>query len=228
MTAGQRVGWAAGQQAVLEGRLIMLGSRHTGFAIHSNRSVMLSLSHRGVLRLHEGYAYAPDRVLRAIVRFLNPRVPRVLRRAAEREFLAFPADAYTHSPRAERRERARPGDGALLRRLASVHRELNLQHFGGALQEIPIRLSGRMRARLGELVVDCKTGCLVEIAVSRRHLARHPWNEVEHTMLHEMVHQWQAENRLPVDHGPSFRQKAREVGVLPAARRAVSGEAGRR
>jgi hypothetical protein len=38
-------------------------------------------------------------------------------------------------------------------------------------------------------------------------------------MLHEMVHQWQAETGLPVDHGPGFRRKAREVGVLPTARR---------
>jgi FixJ family two-component response regulator len=58
-----------------------------------------------------------------------------------------------------------------------------------------------------------------EIGISRRHLARHSWSEVEHTMLHEMVHQWQAENGYPVDHGPVFRAKAREVGVLPAARR---------
>ena len=27
-------------------------------------------------------------------------------------------------------------------------------------------------------------------------------------MLHEMVHQWQAETGLPVDHGPLFREKA--------------------
>jgi hypothetical protein len=32
-------------------------------------------------------------------------------------------------------------------------------------------------------------------------------------MLHEMVHQWQAEMGLRVDHGPTFRRKAREVGV---------------
>jgi hypothetical protein len=34
-----------------------------------------------------------------------------------------------------------------------------------------------------------------------------------------MVHQWQAETGRSVDHGPCFRAKAREVGVLPAARR---------
>jgi hypothetical protein len=39
--------------------------------------------------------------------------------------------------------------------------------------------------------------------------------------LHEMVHQWQAETGLPVDHGASFRRKAREVGVLPGAKRAL-------
>jgi hypothetical protein len=38
-------------------------------------------------------------------------------------------------------------------------------------------------------------------------------------MLHEMVHQWQAETGLKVDHGPTFREKARDVGVLPRARR---------
>ena len=78
-----------------------------------------------------------------------------------------------------------------------------------------------MRTRLGELAVELRSGRPLEIAISRRHLARHEWSEVEHTMVLEMVHQWQAETGLRVDHGPTFRQKAREVGVLPAARRSV-------
>ena len=54
---------------------------------------MVSLGDRRVLRLHRGYAVAPDRVLRAIVRFLDPRLPaRSERRRAEREFLAFPVE----------------------------------------------------------------------------------------------------------------------------------------
>jgi hypothetical protein len=88
-----------------------------------------------------------------------------------------------------------------------------------------------MRTRLGEVSVDLRTGRPIEIALSRRHLADHPWPEVEHTMLHEMVHQWQAESGFPIDHGATFREKARAVGVLPAARRAVTrtaGPAGRR
>jgi hypothetical protein len=83
-----------------------------------------------------------------------------------------------------------------------------------------------MRTRLGEVSVDLRTGRPIEIALSRRHLAEHPWSEVEHTMLHEMVHQWQAETGRSIDHGHTFRQKAREVGVLPAARRAVARAAG--
>jgi hypothetical protein len=46
---------------------------------------------------------------------------------------------------------------------------------------------------------------------------------VEHTLLHEMVHQWQAETGVPVDHGPTFRRKARQVGVLPGAKRSLRG-----
>ena len=80
-----------------------------------------------------------------------------------------------------------------------------------------------MRTRLGELSVDIRTGRPIEIAISRKHLTRHPWSEVEHTMLHEMVHQWQAETGLRVDHGPTFREKARSVGVLPRARRGAAG-----
>jgi hypothetical protein len=114
----------------------------------------------------------------------------------------------------------------LLHRLEAVHHQLNQEHFGGTLGEIPIRLSGRMRRRLGELSVDIRTGRPVELSVSRRHIARHSWAEVEHTVLHEMVHQWQAETELKVDHGPTFRRKAREVGVLPAAKRTIGKVAG--
>jgi hypothetical protein len=208
---------------VLARRLGALGLRQVAeVRTHRNRTVMVSLNERLLLRLHQGYVFAPDRVLAAIVRFLDPRAPRAERRRAEQVFLAFPVELYAPRPRERPPERPRPGDLALLHRLRELHQRLNRAHFGGALGEIPIRLSGRMRTRLGEVSVDLRTGQPIEIALSRRHLAEHPWAEVEHTMLHEMVHQWQAESRLPIDHGPTFREKAREVGVLPAARRALS------
>jgi hypothetical protein len=205
-------------------RLQELGLRDVSrIVVHTNRTVMVSLCARGVLRLHRGYDSAPDEVLSAIVRFLNPRLSGAARRAAEREFLAFPVEEFAPPPdRPVQPERPRPGDLRLLHRLRQLHEALNLANFGGILSDIPIRISSRMRVRLGELAVDLRTGRALEISISRRHLARHPWAEVEHTMLHEMVHQWQAETGLPVDHGPLFRAKAREVGVLPMARRRIT------
>jgi hypothetical protein len=220
-------GAATGQRAPLEEslplRLQALGLTQISRVVtHTNRTVMLSFS-KGVLRIHQGYAFASDRVLRAIVRFLNPRVPKILRRAAEREFLAFPVEAHAPSrERARSRERPLPGDVALLHRLEVLHQRLNASHFDGKLGSIPIFISSRMRTRLGELSADIRSGMPLQIAMSRRHLNRHGWAEVEHTMLHEMVHQWQAESGLRIDHGTTFRKKAREVGVIPAARRTIT------
>lgn len=209
----------------LSARLNLLGLRGvTRIVTNANRIVMVSLGARGVLRLHRGYAHAPDRVLRAIVRFLDARLPRAVRRLAEREFLDFPVEQHSPAPPAPpRRERPRPGDLLLLHRLSQAHERFNGEHFGGTLGNLPIRLSSRMRTRLGELSVEVRTGRSMEIAIGRRHIARHAWAEVEHTLLHEMVHQWQAETGLPVDHGPSFRRKARQVGVVPGAKRILEG-----
>jgi hypothetical protein len=224
--AGERASGATGQCFLFEDwlpeRLQGLGLTHVDQVLtHTNTTVMLSLSRR-ILRLHRGYAFAPDEVLRAIVQFLNPRVPRVRRRAAEREFLQFPATSYVAAPgRIIRRDSTRPGDRPMLGRLKELHHALNLLHFEGRLREISIRLSSRMKSRLGELAVDLNTGQPTEIVIGRRHIARHSWSEVEHTLLHEMVHQWQAETGIEVDHGVTFRAKAREVGVVPAAKRKV-------
>jgi hypothetical protein len=219
-------------QEDLPARLYLLGLHGVSRVVtHTNRSVMVSIGKRRVLRIHAGYAYASDGVLRAIIRFLDPRLPRAVRRAAERELLAFPVEEYASSgaPRL-RQERPRPGDLLLVHRLSQAFERFNQEHFAAQLSTVPIRLSGRMRSRLGELSVDIRTGQPIEIAISRRHIARHRWSEVEHTLLHEMVHQWQAETGLPVDHGPLFREKARQVGVVAGAKRTpeVTGGAGRR
>jgi hypothetical protein len=218
-------------QEDLPARLYLLGLHGVARVVtHTNRSVMVSIGKRRVLRIHAGYAYASDSVLRAIIRFLDARLPRGVRRAAERELLAFPVEEYASSGAARlRQERPRPGDLLLVHRLSQAFDRFNREHFAGKLSAVPIRLSGRMRSRLGELSVDIRTGQPIEIAISRRHIARHRWSEVEQTLLHEMVHQWQAETGLPVDHGPLFREKARQVGVVPGAKRTpdASGGAGR-
>jgi hypothetical protein len=209
--------------AALQRRLEMLGlGGARRVVLHENRTVMVSQARGGNVRLHRGYVYAPDRVLRAVVSFLNPGTPRTHIRRAERELLAFPVEDYVPSRQPARStERLRPGDEKLLAALRESHRRLNHAHFRGELGEIPFRLSGRMRSRLGELAMDERRHLPKEIAISRRHIRRDGWEEVEHTLLHEMVHQWQAEHDLPVDHGPLFRRKAREVGVEPTAKRYV-------
>ena len=176
--------------------------------------VLLTFRH-GVLRIHGGYVDAPDGVLADIVKFLSPFVRRRERLAARRRFLGYPLG---EQPAAERRPPRIPAaDWPWIERLHLVHQQLNARHFGGELGELPFRLSGRMRRRLGQVTLSRETGEATEIAMNRRHVQRDPWDEVEDTLLHEMVHQWQAETGQSVDHGVEFRRKAREVGILARA-----------
>ncbi len=214
--AAPRVG--APPQELLESRFRLLGlPNHVPVRAHANRSVMVSVTAAGVLRVHEGYALAPDRVLQAIVRFAARGTRRAERLAAQRVLLSFRVHAEGSPARAPRPERDRPGDAELRARLEARWRAFNAEHFGGALQPIPIGFSSRMRRKLGELAWDPATRRPLRITLSRRLLRRFPWREVEATLLHEMVHQWQAEQGHPVDHGREFRRKARLVGIAPSA-----------
>ena len=182
-----------------------------------NRSVMVSYS-GGELRVHSGYLAAPREVHQAIVRFVEGRT-RTERREAQRLILAH----HVEQPRrpAVRRPRTRPDDEALAGKLAEWHRRYNVRYFGGQLRQVPIRVSRRMKSRLGHYTAASPTGEAAEIAISRSHLRRHGWEEALHTLLHEMVHQWQDEAGHLIDHGPSFRRKARELGITPSAKRAL-------
>jgi hypothetical protein len=211
-------------ELLLARRLALLGLRETsGLRLTDNRAVMVSLTPKGVVRIHRGYARAPDRVLRAVVRFLARGTPRRLRRAAEHEILSFraPDHAPERSARHRRADRPRPGDVQKLERLERLFRDYNDRHFGGALPAVPFRLSGRMRSRLGQLCLNPASGEPYEITMSRRHIDRHGWTEATHTLLHEMVHLWQHVRGHRVDHGRSFRAKAAAVGVAGSARRTV-------
>lgn len=214
--AGLRL--SAPPEELLAARLRALGLHEVSrIRTHQNRTVMVSLTARGELRVHREYAVAPDRVLHAIVKFVAPRTRRADRLAAERILLAWPISSEGSSPRPRAADQVRPGEEATLTRLQTRWQELNAQHFGGALASIPIGLSSRMRRRLGELVYDRSTSRPVRIVISRRLLKRYPWRDVEETLLHEMVHQWQAETGAKVDHGTGFRRKALEVGIVPRA-----------
>ncbi|HTS90336.1 MAG TPA: SprT-like domain-containing protein [Gemmatimonadales bacterium] len=203
----------------LAARLLALGlPPFERIVAHRNRQVMLSWIPGRRLRVHEGYADAPDGVLAAIVRFVTPGTKRAARLAARREFLGYPVEDHAPAPpRPDRPEAERPGDAVLLAELRRLHLYFNQRHFEGRLGEIQIRLSSRMRRRLGELRLDSGTGRAVSISLSRRHLRRDGAELWRDTLLHEMVHQWQAETGRPVDHGREFRLKARAVGIDPRA-----------
>ena len=197
-------------------RLRGLGmSRIHRCSLTRNRHVMVSFS-GGAIRVHEGYVNAPTDVLRAIVVFVEGRT-RAERLAAQRIIVAHPVTATPTL----RRPRTRPEDRSLVAELARWHQRYNTEHFHGRLKTVTLRVSRRMRSRLGHYTCAAH-GEPAEIALSWRHIRRDGWDEARHTLLHEMVHQWQDETGQDIDHGPKFRAKAREVGVAPFARRTLN------
>jgi len=196
-------------------RLRSLGlERITRCRLTRNRNVMVSF--RGdELRVHEGYLGAPNDVHEAIVAFVEGRT-RAVRRAARRRIVGYTVDT-PQGP--SRRERTRPEDEPLAAKLTAWHERFNAEHFGMQLKAVPVRVSRRMKSRLGHYTAASKHAP-GEIAISFRHLRRHGWDDALQTLLHEMVHQWQDESGLAIDHGASFRAKARDVGIAPSARRA--------
>jgi hypothetical protein len=169
------------------------------------------------MRVHRGYVDARPEVLDAMVRLVEGRT-KAIRRAAGKFIVANAPAGISEGPR--RRERTHPDDEAWSARLVDEHRRLNAERFAGSLQPIAVRVSRRMKSRLGHYS-PAVGGMPAEIAISRRHIRRHGWDDALETLVHEMVHQWQAETGSPLDHGPGFRAKAREVGIRPRAKREV-------
>jgi hypothetical protein len=170
------------------------------------------------LRVHQGYLAAPEPVLRAVVGFVRART-RAERARARAVIVGHQIERPALAPRRPARPRAE--DAELVRELYEWHARYNAQHFGGQLRPVAVRISRRMRTRLGHYTAAAPTGEPAEIAIGLAHLRRHGWDEVLHTLLHEMVHQWQDETGHPIDHGATFRAKARDVGITPFARRTV-------
>jgi hypothetical protein len=204
-------------------RLRQLGLRRIRCCrLTRNRNVMVSFG-GGELRVHEGYLGAPEVVLQAIVAFVEGRT-RADRREAQRVIVGYPV----RSPRpAARRERTHAEDVELAAQLTAWHARYSERYFEGRLKPIEIRVSRRMKSRLGHYTAATTGGEAAEIAISRAHLRKHGWPEALHTLLHEMVHQWQDESGHTIDHGATFRAKARALGIAPYARRVLATRPGR-
>jgi hypothetical protein len=204
-------------------RLRLLGlTRIKRCRLTRNRNVMVSFG-GGDLRVHEGYLIAPESVLRAIVTFVEGRT-RADRRAAQRVIVGHPI--RTPRPPA-RRDRTHEEDLEIAEKLSAWHGRYNHRHFHGRLKSVQIRVSRRMKSRLGHYTASTAGGEPAEIAISRAHLRKHGWEEALHTLLHEMVHQWQDESGHTIDHGATFRAKCRELGIAPYARRVLATRPGR-
>lgn len=81
------------------------------------------------------------------------------------------------------------------RTLKQWHRELNALVFGSTLRDIPVR---------AEYVGPDTLGLCWGTCISVKDTLEA--DEAKATLLHEMVHQWQAEQGLRMDHGASFNQ----------------------
>ena len=225
-TSQLELGFAASAPRDAEELLARL--RHLGLTrikrcrLTRNRNVMVSFG-GGDLRVHEGYLNAPESVLRAIVTFIEGRT-RADRRAAQRVIVGHPI--RTPRPPA-RRDRTHEEDREIAEKLGAWHGRYNKRHFHDRLKTVQIRVSRRMKSRLGHYTAGTPGGEPAEIAISRAHLKKHGWEETLHTLLHEMVHQWQDESGHTIDHGATFRAKCRELGIAPYARRVLATRPGR-
>jgi hypothetical protein len=194
-----------------------LGARYR-VRLTSNKTVVVSYS-GGELRIHNSFLAADEDVWKAIITFVHAR-NRLVRQEARRTILEFPVATATARP-ARKPEKNHPADAPLVAELTRFHAAYNAERFGSTLKPVPIRISRRMKSRLGHYT-PATDGAQPEIVLSRRHIRRDGWTEALHTLLHEMVHQWQDEQGLAVDHGSTFRAKARAVGITPLACRAVA------
>lgn len=214
--------------------------RHVRFK--ANRSTIWSLTQGGlVLNLHLAYRKAPRDVVHhfaTIARYANVPTKAYrnaaaavrtwdglqtemerLRREYRRERLTRPRTTGRRCrlPRTSGPCCATEEQTEYLRRL---YRYLNRERFGGRLPvDVTLRLSSRMKSRLGQMVPSQKDGVrqVVEIALNVDLMLEGNGRERTDTMVHEMAHvaAWLFDGG--VDHGPSWRKWARHAGCRATA-----------
>lgn len=208
-----------------------------------NRRTIWSLTRHGtVLNLHEAYRGAPWSVLDAFAAIARLAPTPEGRRGAEYgratgRVRAWPGLAPAlRRIRSEHRRRTRrraprsratslrpgpccasPEQRAYLR---TLYRHLNHARFGGRLPaDVHVRLSSRMRSRLGQMrggVVDGRR-VVVEIALNEDLMLEGNGSERLETLLHEMAHVADWLESGAVGHGPGWRAWARRAGCADRA-----------
>jgi hypothetical protein len=213
-----------------------------------NRTVLWSLTDRGrTLNLHAAYAGSPPILLDAFALLAgSSRDAEGRRRAARRvrewtpvveaigrlrEVEVLAAMAVAQGRPGKEGGGAPPATPGGLpscvggveerTRILSLYRRFNEERFDGCLPvEVPIRLSSRMRRRLGHMRPGTSPGgerVVVEIALNHHLLRAANHHLLLDTLLHEMAHaaDWLVDGRA--GHGPSWRGWARRAGCQPRA-----------
>lgn len=201
--------------------------------LRTNRSTIWSLTRGGAqLNLHRAFAAAPAPLLAHFVTIVNDgglateRARDASRRLSEwpplaRDLARIRADAartgaspsgFGVGPCC-----ATPAQRRYLRRL---YRYLNRSRFGGRLPvSVPIRLSNRMRSRLGQMVpgeIDGRRRVL-EIALNVDLMVSGNGHARLDTLVHEMAHaaDWLFDGE--VGHGPTWKWWAESAGCESTA-----------
>lgn len=193
-----------------------------------NRSTVWSLTQRGsALNVHEAFRAAPRHILDAfavIARAGGVGTP--ASRAASQRVLEWPdlkeaLEAVWASRESRRRSVAARCCGTEGQRdyLRALYRYFNHTRFDGCLpDDIPLRLSSRMRTSLGHMMPGRHRNgrrYVVEIALNIDLML--PGNGAERvdTLLHEMAHAADYLQSGERGHGSSWRAWARYVGCRP-------------
>mgnify|MGYP003417961761 CR=1 FL=1 len=93
--------------------------------------------------------------------------------------------------------------------LKEWYNEFNARYFNNELTRCEIILSKTKRA-LGQFCVDNSYWTPKQTIKISVYLDR-PIKEVQNTLIHEMIHQWQYEEFGKSDHGKTFKDKAMEI-----------------
>ena len=204
--------------------------RVTKVVFRRNRATIWSLSSAGtVLNLHEGYRDAPPSIMDAFAVIVRDaqRDTTAYREAAKRvrdwpglmPALRRVRDAFRRTRKRRRATPTYPGPCCATpeqkRYLRRLYLYLNDSRFDGRLpRTLPLRLSNRFRARLGQAVPGLYDGrrIVLEIALNVDLMLEGNGRERLDTLLHEMAHAADWLFSGGEGHGETWRRWARHAG----------------
>lgn len=194
-------------------------------SFRDNRSVVWSLTQHGtVLNVHAAYGSAPSELLDAFATVVKAGgVSSAATRRAASVISAWPDVWHAiEATRASRQPRSVTSCCATAEQrtyLRALYRYFNLTRFDGELpDDIPVRLSARMKSSLGHMLPN-EDGAgarrVEEIALNLDLMLERNGAERIDTLLHEMAHVADYLESGHRGHGPSWRTWARRAGCRP-------------